>query len=243
MSHTGKMRFNQLLIDSIMLLGYNKSKQFCILRIYITYCEVVMDRISKSGKLIGGKFRNSVLKLVYEKGTCEIIIYFCTVCIFLFTKLFYNSCDVSELKFMLAPVAKLTGLFTGIVFEFVNGVGYYGYDSSIIIGEGCAGLNFFIILMCMLVFSFVRYFKGNRSKILAFFAFIAASYVFTVIINSFRIISSITIMELDFLSKVIDKEVLHKATGVIVYFFFLAAVYCLIFKFIRKVSWDYGKNS
>lgn len=173
----------------------------------------------------------------------NVIFYVVTALIVVIVKLFYNVCDVSRLLFILFPVTKLTEIFTGINFYFEQGIGYVSYDGSIVIGKSCVGLNFFIIALCMFVFSFIKVFSNIKAKVLVFLVFIASSYIATIVVNFFRIAGSILILKAGFLSGIIDKDILHKATGILFYFFFLVVCYYLAHKFIVKVSDQIGKAS
>lgn len=151
-------------------------------------------------------------------------------------KIFYNSCNNEQLLFVLTPATKIVEVFTGMNFHFDSSSGYVDLSSGIIIGKSCAGLNFLIIVMCMLIFSFLKDFTSVKSKTAAFLLLIVSSYVITVLVNSFRIVSSILILNMALLNDVFGKDTVHKATGVLFYFFFLILSYYMASKFIRKAG-------
>ncbi len=145
-------------------------------------------------------------------------------------KLFYSHADNSSLLFILKPISKIVEISTGIQFSFDSSIGFLSDDSQISIGSICAGINFLLILFCLLVFSFTNYFKSTAKKVSAFFIFLFFSYIFAIIVNAFRIIVSINISKYNDLYQLIDKDLFHKILGTFIYFFFLVLCYLCVSK-------------
>lgn len=174
--------------------------------------------------------------------TVNLIFYIIAGIFVLSLKVFYSNCNSTDILFVLYPVTKLVEIFWGIGFYFENLMGYCSYDYSIVIGKGCSGINFYIILFSMLMFSFIGHFKRIITKIAGFLFFILVSYVLTIVVNFFRITGSIFIIRSGYFTG-IDKDALHMGTGVLFYFFFLSIFYFIAVKLFQKEGVTIGKTS
>ncbi len=175
------------------------------------------------------------------------IFYFTGALAVLGLKCFYRNAACEDLIWILAPIAKWVEILSGIPFEYAPGAGYVNHSLRLLIAPSCSGVQFMIITFAMLTFSFVHRFvhripqaEPNKSSILpsgllkGFFWIIASiliSYVFTVLVNGFRILVAIylpqilgSVVSLGFLTP----ERLHTMIGIVVYFTALLAVYRLV---------------
>lgn len=152
-------------------------------------------------------------------------------------KNFYRSATNTDLIFILKPLAKIVGIFHGISFEFQEHIGFFNTERGIVIGKGCAGVNYYIILFCMLVFSFIDYFRGILKKLKIFTIFIISSFITMIFVNSSRIIVSVFLIEYGIHFGGLSTAEVHKATGVIFYFSFLVLSYYLV-----KAIMEMGEN-
>lgn len=168
----------------------------------------------------------------YKNKYPTYILYIICLIVVVIIKLFYRNAGSSSLLFILAPVTKLVETFTGIPFYYLPEGGYLSLDGSIEISAGCAGINFLVILFCTLVFSFIGQFCGTIKKAAMFPVFLIFSYIITIIVNTFRIVSSINISKFNDAWLGLDNVLFHKITGALVYFFFLALCYIGMSKFI-----------
>lgn len=78
--------------------------------------------------------------------------------------------------------------------------------------------------------------KGLKGKLAVFVLFLLSSYVITILVNSSRIICAILVLSTGFITDPTHKDLLHKALGVVVYFFSLVTCYLITSKIIVKVS-------
>lgn len=160
------------------------------------------------------------------------ILYIICLIVVVIIKLFYRNAGSSSLLFILAPVTKLVQTFTGIPFYYMPETGYLSLDGAIEISAGCAGINFLVILFCTLVFSFTKRFSGTIKKTALFPVFLLFSHIITIIVNTFRIVTSISLSKFNDAWLGLDNVLFHKITGALVYFFFLALCYISMSKFI-----------
>lgn len=167
---------------------------------------------------------------VKRSAIVDVILYVVALAAVAAVKLFYSGAEVHELVFILKPVTGIVELFLGVPFYFSPEEGFRNSSLAVVIGKSCAGLNYYIILSCMLVFSFIGRIKNRKHKFAAFILFFASSYVVTVGVNSFRIITAISFMQLYSM----DREQAHRFIGVLFYLFSLIACYCAAKKiFVR----------
>lgn len=134
-------------------------------------------------------------------------------------KLFYSTAGPDELKWMLYPTAALVQAFTSISFLFDPHKGYVAIGSTVVIGPGCAGLNFYVIALCMSTFSFIGCF--NKHKLYYFLGLVLLTYVVTLCVNAFRIVGGIMLLELGGSMDFAVSATLHSAQGTLFYFVFL----------------------
>ena len=177
---------------------------------------------------------NKLLKRKYLKKTY--FLYFLrllTVLLAAGLKFYYKQAEVNDLRWILEPTVFISGLFTGISFLFNSELGYINPEQNIIIDEGCAGLNFLVIVITMACFTLLtKNLNKELKKLQIFFLWIrliCISYGATIIINASRITISI------FLKKIL-KEVTdygsrqHMIEGIFIYVSGLIAFYFLLEK-------------
>lgn len=159
-------------------------------------------------------------------STYDKLLFFLTACITLSLKLFFSRSEPSELTWMLFPTTKIVEAFTGISFLYDSESGYRNLDAAIVIGKSCAGINYFIITLCMSVFSFMTSFK--KRKLLIFAVFVVAAYAVTVAVNAFRIIGGIALVNIGEHFRVAITDSIHEAEGIMVSFFYLVLYYSAV---------------
>ncbi len=156
-------------------------------------------------------------------------------------KYFYSNADCDDLIWILAPIAKWVELLSGIPFEYAPGAGYANHSLRLLIAPSCSGVQFMIITIAMLIFSFVHRVtrfqntdSPTRSRLRKGFcwiiASIALSYLFTIFVNGLRIIVAIYLPL--FLGETVYKSFLtpdrlHTMIGIVVYFTALLTIYRL----------------
>jgi exosortase K len=146
-----------------------------------------------------------------------------TIALALCIKLFYSTAGPDDLVWILYPTTALVKAFTSISFLFDPNKGYVALGSTVVIGPGCAGLNFYVIALCMSTFSFIKRF--NKHKLYWFLAFVLITYVVTFCVNAFRIVGGIMLLELGESMNFAVTGTLHSAQGTLFYFVFLIAYF------------------
>ena len=117
----------------------------------------------------------------YLTGTAVIII----------IKGFYTHGAASRLTWILAPTARWVRTLSGIPFEYDPIAGYVNYPLRFIIAPSCSGVQFMMIAIAMLIFSYVHRMDTRKKKIIWTLFSFGVSYLSTVFVNGFRILLSI----------------------------------------------------
>lgn len=167
--------------------------------------------------------------------------YYLTAFVIVFgIKLYYSRADSDTLAWILAPTAGWVGILTGISFENAPGVGYINHSLRFIIAPSCSGVQFMIIAMSTLIFSFIHRMRMRKSAF-GWIAFsIGSSYLYTVFVNGFRIVISIYLPQ--YLAGTLKQngwltpERLHTIIGTVVYFTSLVLFYFAAGRVSRKIA-------
>lgn len=166
-------------------------------------------------------------------------IFYLTGFLVIFTlKYFYSKAGSDELTWILTPTTRWVSILSGISFTYISGTGYINHNLKYIIAPSCCGIQFMIITIAMLVFSFV-----HRMKMKGVFwtlGSIAFSFPITVFVNGLRIILAVYIPlyleDLQFYSHILTPDRLHTLIGTVVYFTALLIIYHLADSFSLKIS-------
>lgn len=154
-------------------------------------------------------------------------------------KYFYSKADSDALIWILAPTTKWVSILSGIPFSYECGLGYVNHNLRYVIAPSCSGVQFMLILMATLMFSFVH--RTGNGRFLWTLGSIMISYPLTVFINGLRIIMAIYLPLFlegsNFHSVLFTPDRLHTLIGTMVYFVSLLTIYRLVdavFFHIRK---------
>ena len=156
-------------------------------------------------------------------------------------KYHYSRANSDDLEWILRPTAIMVEQVSGIPFEREASTGYVNREHGIIIAPSRAGLNFYIIAFCMVVFSYSHLFNCLRLQLLWLGGSMLGTYLLTLTVNTFRIVVALHVYDLDLSSPWLTQERLHRLEGIIVYFVFLCTFYLILQKVLRYYVG--GKNS
>jgi exosortase K len=151
-------------------------------------------------------------------------------------KYHYSVAGSEDLAWILRPTAGLVELLSGIRFEEEAHTGFLSRAHRVVIAPACAGVNFFIVAFCMVVFSGVPRIEPSKLKCMWLAASVIAVYLLTIFVNALRIILSIYSYDVDLYSGWTTPERVHRLEGVLIYFFFLRLFYSIIGKGLRPLS-------
>ena len=135
-------------------------------------------------------------------------------------KLYYRSADSCGLMWILTPTARWAGILGGYAFENLPHTGYVNHDLQFIIAKSCSGVQFMVITLAALIFSYTHLIT-RRSGVKKGFLWLALSfllsYAATILVNGLRIVLSIDLPpvfeKLGILRDLLTPEQLHTAIG------------------------------
>lgn len=140
------------------------------------------------------------------------------VCIAVALKLVYSQADIHSLRWILLPTTALVALVTNMEFIFEQEVGYVCFASGIVIAPACSGFNYLIICFCSGTFHGIWHFDSSKGKTAWICCVFAGSCLFTILVNSIRILLSMELYALDIYAGPITQARVHRIIGVSVFF-------------------------
>jgi exosortase K len=151
-------------------------------------------------------------------------------------KFHYSTAESRGLLWILEPTARLVSLFTETGFSFVETEGFVSSTGGIVIAPACAGVNFLMMCFGMLVFSSLHRFRHPAAKVAWLFVSGLVSLLFTLLVNTMRIILSMNSNALPEASGWLTPERIHRMEGICVYFLALSALYFLAEALLTRLS-------
>ena len=107
------------------------------------------------------------------------------------------------------------------------------HENRLIIASTCSGVNFMIILFCLSAYMGLKRTKNTWTMIMWILIVMAASYSYTLIVNTIRINISIYNIKHGLFQAWFSRETIHLIEGVLVYFIFLLMYYSLLKRIIN----------
>lgn len=155
-------------------------------------------------------------------------------------KYYYSKAGCNELQWILAPTAWWVRILSGIPFVFEPDAGYVNYSYRFVIAASCSGVQFMMIAIATLVFSFVHRMRTAGRGFFWITLSVGISYLFTVFINGLRIVLSIYlpiyIRRPGLYNAWLTPERLHTMTGIAVYFTALFLLYRIADPVSHKIA-------
>jgi exosortase K len=136
-------------------------------------------------------------------------------------KYHYSHSSSDDLAWILAPTSYLVQMTGDMTFIKEVNTGYVNNERDIIIAPSCSGVNFMIIVFCLSAYTGLKRIKSTPMQIMWITGSILTSYIYTLLVNTFRISLSIYSIKTEFLQAWFSRETVHLFEGVLVYFIFL----------------------
>ncbi|MDX2304792.1 MAG: exosortase K [Microscillaceae bacterium] len=162
----------------------------------------------------------------------NIFLYFILLAGLILAKLYHREASNLDLGWILYPTVWLVTFFSGVVFELSAEGGFVDTSQMLIIDKSCSGMNFMLICICVLSFTYLPRLPWKPAY---FCIFLGLSYGFTVLVNACRIIQAIWLREKFENQLPFKPEVIHEMQGILVYVFFLI-LFFLISRYIFNHS-------
>ena len=132
-------------------------------------------------------------------------------------KQFYRTASAEDLRFLLAPTARLVSWLTGGNFTYESGAGYADYKIGFIIAPPCAGMNFALAAFVTLVFGGLGAMTGPRALAIRLAIAAVSTYVATILINTVRISIAVAMHRGHLRFGEMDRGEAHRLEGIVVY--------------------------
>ncbi|MEL6718581.1 MAG: exosortase K [Bacteroidota bacterium] len=160
----------------------------------------------------------------------NIIYYLLLASLFFLLKLVYAMADTGDLMLFLYPVDQIIGVLLNSDSTYDISFGYYHESLQIIIDKSCSGFNFYLIAFIVFAYLGLKYTKKHSQKILMLFVSLIVAYVFTIMVNSSRIYTSIILeRQIPFQS-----DFLHQGIGILTNLTFLILAYFLLESYLTN---------
>lgn len=177
----------------------------------------------------------------------EMIVYALVPLMALALKYGFARAGSGGLLWVLAPTACLAEALTGIPFVHEPPLGFINTAHGIIIAPVCSGINFLILSLCMVFFSFAGRHAGPGRKLRWLALSVIVAYAATVGVNAVRIAISMPLICNDVHYGWLTPERVHRMTGIFVYCSGLFGLYfvmdCVPGRVHRKENSWYRKNN
>jgi exosortase K len=149
-------------------------------------------------------------------------------------KRYYSLAEADGLVWILAPTARCVELVTGIPFSFEQGTGFVNLGHRAVIAPACAGVNFMIIVFCMISFSLLRHGGNGGVRLSVIPAAFLSAYCLTIIVNALRIGLSIFSYDTNIHFGWFTQVRIHRFEGTMIYFVSLCCIYAILMMLIRR---------
>ena len=161
----------------------------------------------------------------------------------LLLKLFHMNSTADNLQIVLVPVNFVVELFLQQKSTFLPGEGFYFGDMNVLIDKSCAGVNFFVITLCVLSTLGTGMHARIRWKLIQWCGYLALSYLLTILVNACRIISLACMLQSQPLHILVEASWFHEATGALFYVTGLILITFLVISVNQHICKLYAKLS
>jgi exosortase K len=142
-------------------------------------------------------------------------------------KQYYRQASAGELRWILAPTARLVGAVSGGDFVYEAGAGWIDRDISFLIAPACAGLHFALAAFLALALGVGSAIRTARGAAVRLATCAALAYAATLVVNTARIAIAIAMHRGTIDTGGLDRGELHRIEGIVVYLGGLCALYAL----------------
>jgi exosortase K len=140
----------------------------------------------------------------------------------------YASADVTDLGWILKPVASLSALVSGATFEWEPGSGYLSRERFFVIAKPCAGINFMLAALGMMGFLLSERARSWRATANLAALSLAVGYATTVLANTVRIAGALWLAAHPIATGYFNAARIHRLEGIVVYFGMLALLHVVV---------------
>ncbi len=163
------------------------------------------------------------------------VYYLAAAGIFITLKFWYAGTANENLFFLLQPTDKIISLVTGTSSVYSPENGFYHDQLNIMIERSCSGFNFLILSFLVFTCLLIKHFKRMSSRIIVFPAVMVCVYLFTIFVNSSRILVSVIVQkEAGNFFPDRPHHLIHEVIGIVTNLTFLVLTYLLAQKILKQ---------
>lgn len=140
----------------------------------------------------------------------------------------YADARADDLWWILSPTTQMVGFMTGAAFALIPGEGYFSRDHLFLIEKSCAGINFMVAAVGMVVFALLHRAGSGMSGALVVVVSLVASYCAAVLVNAVRITIAMWLAARPPGLSTFTAADIHRVEGIVVYFAGLALLYEIV---------------
>lgn len=141
-------------------------------------------------------------------------------------KQLYRDASPADLRFILAPTARLVSWLSGHRFVYEAGQGWINTDVMFVIAPACAGVHFALAALLAVVLGTLGSMTSGLPTATRLARAALLAYAATLVVNTTRIVIAIA-MHRGTIDLAGDPAELHRLEGIVVYLVGLCAVYAL----------------
>jgi exosortase K len=156
------------------------------------------------------------------------------IAVFLLKRM-YSNAGAEDLQWVLAPSCWLASTLGGVELASGFGAGFISHEHRMVVGPACAGVNFFIISILALYFSFQANFESFPRKLLWLVQCAVVGYLATILSNGCRILLAAHLYSLDIYGEWLTPERLHRVAGTAIYCVSLLALCAAVQRWVNPV--------
>ena len=138
----------------------------------------------------------------------------------------YADGAAEDLQWILWPTATLSGVLTGATFVMVPAEGFVSHERLFAIEKVCAGVNFMIAALVLLVLALLHRARSWTSAAALLGISVAVSYATAIVVNATRIAIAMRLAAHPVAA--VSAAHVHRLEGIIVYFGALLLLYELV---------------
>jgi exosortase K len=159
----------------------------------------------------------------------------------------YSHAGAEDLQWVLAPSCWLVSTIGGVELASGYGAGFISHEHRMVVGPACAGVNFLIIAVLALFFSFQSHFVSLRRKLGWLAQCLVIAYVATILSNGLRILIAAHLYSWDIYGGWLTPERLHRIAGTTLYCASLFGLCAVVERWLKPVAarrgvWPYAST-
>ena len=151
-------------------------------------------------------------------------------------KLHYSRAAADQLQWILSPTAACVGLLGGRSFTYEAGTGYCDFAHLTVIAPVCAGVNFMVVVFCMVAVMVVLQVDRRTDYLILLPASLLSAWGVTIAVNAVRIGVGTYCGDAGLHLGWMTPERVHRLVGIIVYFFALCGIYAASDRFLEWLT-------